>query len=86
MLRMPSVPRCFAFEHLCFLSPGKGILEDELQWAGSSRTLGVPRAFGYAKEEGVIGLDSSTSLPPATVKSQGAQRRSLHWRDANKRG
>lgn len=51
--------------------------------AGSNRTLGVPRAFGNAKEEGVIGLDSSTSLPPATVRSQGAQRRSLRWRGAN---
>ncbi|MEJ1277413.1 hypothetical protein NN561_008327 [Cricetulus griseus] len=85
MLRMPSVPGCFAFARLCLLSPGKGILEDELRWAGSGRTLGVPRAFGYAKEEGVIGLDSSTSLPPAMVKSQGAQRPSLHWRDANKK-
>lgn len=28
-------------------------------------------------------LDSSTSLPPATVKSQGAQRRRRHWRGAN---
>lgn len=68
---------------LCHLSAGKGFLEDERQRAGSSRTLGVPRAFGHASEEGVIGLDSSTSLPPATVNSQGAQRRSRHWRGAN---
>lgn len=74
---------CLAFVLLCLLSTGKGLLEDERQRAGSSRTLGVPRAFGYAREEGVIGLDSSTSLPPATVKSQGAQRRSRHWGSAN---
>lgn len=74
---------CLAFVLLCLLSAGKSLLEDERQRSGSSRTLGVPRAFGYAREEGVIGLDSSTSLPPATVKSQGAQRRSRHWRGAN---
>lgn len=73
---------------LCFpasqpLSPGKGILEDEFRCAGSNRTLGVPRAFGYAKEEGLIGLDLSISLPPTTVKNQGAQRSHLHWRGAN---
>lgn len=74
---------CLALVLLCLLSAGKGLLEDERQRAGSSRTLGVPRAFGYAREEGVIGLDSSASLPPATVKSQGAQRRSRHCRGAN---
>lgn len=75
---------CLALVLLRLLSAGKGLLEDERQRAGSSRTLGVPRAFGYAREEGVIGLlDSSTSLPPATVKSQGAQRRRRHGRGAN---
>lgn len=31
----------------------------------------------------MIGLDLSISLPPATVKNQGAQRSHLHWRGAN---
>lgn len=84
-VRMPTELCWFALLSCnpAFCHQGKGILEDELRWAGSNRTLGVPRAFGYAKEEGVIGFDLSISLPPATVKSQGAQRSHLHWRGAN---
>lgn len=82
---MPTVLRWFALlmcdSAVC--RQGEGILEDLLRWAGSHRTRGVPRAFGYAREEAVIGLDLSISLPSATAESQGAQRSSLHWRGAD---